>query len=139
MLATIAKGRDNNAAVARASHVSCVDAVPWITIRMCTVFGLATGLVTFVGMISINGAVVASGTVPIECKYKTIQHPDGGVVASIHIKNAELVEPRQRLVTLMQKKIARTSQSSKVAFKAEECDSRACVPNVITCRNSKCQ
>ena len=100
MLATIAKGRDKSAAVARASQVSSADAAPWITMGMCTVFGLAIGLVAFAGIVSINGAVVASGTVTVESNYKTIQHPDGGVVASIHVKNGELVEPGQKLVTL---------------------------------------
>lgn len=76
------------------------DATPWIRLGMRTVYSLIAGLIIFGGIVSINGAVVATGTVTVENNYKTIQHPDGGVVAQIHVRNGELVKVGQELVTL---------------------------------------
>ncbi|MEM9355061.1 MAG: HlyD family type I secretion periplasmic adaptor subunit [Pseudomonadota bacterium] len=76
------------------------DASPWIRLGMRTVYSLIAGLIIFGGIVSINGAVVATGTVTVENNYKTIQHPDGGIVAHIHVRNGELVKVGQELVTL---------------------------------------
>ena len=100
MLDTIAKRPEGSTAVGRPNQLSSADAAPWIVTGMRVVFGLIVGFVAFAGIVSINGAVVASGTVTVESNYKIIQHPDGGVVASIHVKNGELVEPGQQLITL---------------------------------------
>lgn len=67
---------------------------------MRTVYGLILGLLVFGGIVSINGAVVATGTVTVENNYKTIQHPDGGVVAEILVRNGEHVKVGQKLVAL---------------------------------------
>ncbi len=76
------------------------DAAPWIRLGMRTVLGLIAGLIIFGGIVSINGAVVATGTVTVENNYKTVQHPDGGLVTHIHVRNGELVKVGQELVTL---------------------------------------
>ena len=76
------------------------DAAPWIRLGMRTVLGLIASLIIFGSIVSISGAVVATGTVTIENNYKTVQHPDGGLVAHIHVRNGEVVKVGQELVTL---------------------------------------
>jgi multidrug efflux pump subunit AcrA (membrane-fusion protein) len=49
---------------------------------------------------SINGAVVAVGTLVVEGKRRTVQHLDGGRIAAIHVKDGALVEKDALLVTL---------------------------------------
>lgn len=48
----------------------------------------------------IAGAVVASGQVEVEENRQVVQHPDGGVVAEIRVKNGDLVAPGDVLVRL---------------------------------------
>lgn len=82
------------------SSDASADSALWIRLGMRTVYGLIAGLIIFGGFVSINGAVVATGTVTVENNYKTIQHPDGGIVASIHVRDGELIQVGQELVTL---------------------------------------
>ena len=49
---------------------------------------------------SIQGAVIASGTVSVLGKPKTIQHLDGGLVAEILVENGEVVDAGDVLVRL---------------------------------------
>ena len=48
----------------------------------------------------IAGAVVASGQVEVEQNRQVVQHPDGGVVADIHVKDGDLVEAGEPLLSL---------------------------------------
>lgn len=48
----------------------------------------------------IAGAVVASGQVEVEQNRQVVQHPDGGVVAEIRVKDGDLVEAGQPLLNL---------------------------------------
>jgi HlyD family secretion protein len=58
------------------------------------------GFAAWAAMTEINGAVVATGRVEVETRRQTIQHPDGGVVAEIAVRDGDLVEEGQALVTL---------------------------------------
>ena len=54
------------------------DVAPWIRTGNRVLMGLAAGLVLF-SLVSISGAVVASGVVNVENNYKNVQHLDGGI------------------------------------------------------------
>lgn len=69
-------------------------------------FGVFSFLFLFVGVgswlytASIEGAVIASGTVSVLGKPKTIQHLDGGIVAEIKVKNGDMVQEGDVLIRL---------------------------------------
>lgn len=72
----------------------------WVRFGMRTVVGLLTGLLLFLALVSISGAVVTSGSVTVEGNYKTIQHLDGGIVAKIHVKNGDRVKAGDTLLKI---------------------------------------
>lgn len=73
---------------------------PWLRFGNRTVFGLVGGLFLFSLLVSISGAVIAVGKVTVEGNYQSVQHPDGGIVTAIHVKNGDLVGEGQTLVSL---------------------------------------
>ena len=73
---------------------------PWIRHGNRTVVWMLGGLILFSWMVSISGAVVATGTVTTEGNYKTIQHLDGGIVAKILVRNGDRVKAGDALVQL---------------------------------------
>ena len=79
---------------------------PRRTIRRLNVIGLAL-VVAFVGCIGgwastseLSGAVIAIGTVIVESNVKKVQHPTGGVVKEILVKEGSQVEEGQIVVRL---------------------------------------
>lgn len=46
------------------------------------------------------GAVVAGGVIKIETKRKTVQHPEGGIISEILVKEGDAVEANQPLIYL---------------------------------------
>jgi HlyD family secretion protein len=79
---------------------------PRRTIRRLNVVGLAL-VVAFVGCIGgwaatseLAGAVIAVGTVIVESNVKKVQHPTGGVVKDILVKDGSQVEEGQIVVRL---------------------------------------
>ena len=72
----------------------------WIAIGNRTVFWLLGGLFAAAALISISGAVVATGTVTVESNYKSVQHLDGGIVAKILVRNGDRVAQGDVLVRL---------------------------------------
>ena len=73
---------------------------PWVRLGTRVCIGLVVGVLLFGAIVSINGAVVASGTVTVENNYKTVQHLDGGVVGKIHVRDGRRVDAGEILVTL---------------------------------------
>lgn len=75
-------------------------------IRRATLFGVATIAVLFgtVGLWAatapLSGAVIASGKVVVESHVRRIQHPSGGVVAEIRVKDGDRVKAGDVLVRL---------------------------------------
>jgi HlyD family secretion protein len=76
------------------------------TIRKLNVVGLAM-VVAFVGCVGgwattseLAGAVISLGTVIVESSVKKVQHPSGGVVKEILVKEGSVVEEGQVLVRL---------------------------------------
>lgn len=72
---------------------------PWIRAGNKVLLGLVLGLGLF-SLVSISGAVVATGVVNVESNYKTVQHLDGGIVAKILVKNGDLVREGDILLRL---------------------------------------
>ncbi|WP_169054404.1 HlyD family type I secretion periplasmic adaptor subunit [Nitratireductor sp. XY-223] len=64
---------------------------PWIAaglIIIVAVFGAGGAWATFA---KISGAVIASGTIGVESKVKTVQHLDGGLVSQIYVRDGDEV------------------------------------------------
>ncbi|MCC6779200.1 MAG: HlyD family type I secretion periplasmic adaptor subunit [Hyphomicrobiales bacterium] len=64
---------------------------PWVRTGNRVLIGLAIGLALF-SLVTISGAVVATGVVNVESNYKTVQHLDGGIVARILVRNGDIVK-----------------------------------------------
>ena len=68
--------------------------------------GLAIVILLFGGLIAwsitakISGAVIASGTVAVESKRKSVEHLDGGLVGAIFVQDGDRVEAGQVLLRL---------------------------------------
>ena len=71
-------------------------------IRLCylLIFGLFGGLVAWAYATEISGSVIAGGTIAVETSVKNIQHPDGGVVKKILVRNGDYVQAGDALVIL---------------------------------------
>jgi multidrug efflux pump subunit AcrA (membrane-fusion protein) len=61
---------------------------------------LILGLGGWAATASINGAVIASGTVVVEGNRRVVQHLDGGTIAKIHVKDGDAVNGGAVLITL---------------------------------------
>jgi HlyD family secretion protein len=62
-------------------------------------------LIVLVGVIGVwsvrttlSGAVIASGTIVVENNRQVVQHPEGGVVGAIEVRNGDIVEVGQTLI-----------------------------------------
>ena len=78
---------------------------PWssrkpILIGLLTLAVLVGGFGVWSVRATISGAVVASGRIEVEQNRQIVQHPDGGVVASIHVAEGDTVTAGQLLLTL---------------------------------------
>ncbi len=73
---------------------------PWLRFGNRTVMFMAGGLFLFALIVSISGAVIATGKVTVEGNYRSVQHAEGGIVKAIHVKNGDLVEKGQQLISL---------------------------------------
>ncbi|WP_050528026.1 HlyD family type I secretion periplasmic adaptor subunit [Pseudorhodobacter aquimaris] len=75
-------------------------------VRRPVMIGLTTlaVLIVFIGgwgvMTTITGAIVASGRIEVEQNRQIVQHPDGGVVASIHVTESQPVKAGDLLLRL---------------------------------------
>ena len=61
---------------------------------------LVGGFGTWAGLTQISGAVIASGRIEVEQNRQVVQHPDGGVVAEILVKEGDHVAAGQPLLRL---------------------------------------
>jgi HlyD family secretion protein len=62
--------------------------------------GLVVGLGGLAAVIPINGAVIAAGQVTVSSEVKKVQHPTGGVVAEIRVKDGDRVRQGDVLLAL---------------------------------------
>jgi multidrug efflux pump subunit AcrA (membrane-fusion protein) len=61
---------------------------------------LILGLGGWAATASINGAVLANGTVVVEGNRRVVQHLDGGTIAKLHVKEGDAVEAGALLISL---------------------------------------
>lgn len=79
---------------------------PALSIRRPALLGLAATLALVAGfglwatLTHISGAIVAQGRIEVERDRQVVQHPDGGVVAEILVKEGARVEAGQTLLRL---------------------------------------
>ncbi|MBN9672748.1 HlyD family type I secretion periplasmic adaptor subunit [Roseibium aggregatum] len=71
-------------------------------ILLCGIMSLALGIsvVGWAAATTLAGAVVAPGTFVVETYVKAVQHPTGGVVGSLFVKEGQKVEAGEILLTL---------------------------------------
>ncbi|MEM9047634.1 MAG: HlyD family type I secretion periplasmic adaptor subunit [Pseudomonadota bacterium] len=62
-----------------------------MTVGMAAVIALVGGFGIWGGTATISGAVVATGQIEVEANRQVIQHPDGGVVGEILVKDGDRV------------------------------------------------
>jgi HlyD family secretion protein len=67
---------------------------------LAVVFILVGGLGVWATTTSIVGAVIGSGVVVVETNVKKVQHPTGGIVGEIHVKNGDRVKAGDLLIRL---------------------------------------
>ncbi|MEN9060558.1 HlyD family type I secretion periplasmic adaptor subunit [Ponticoccus litoralis] len=73
---------------------------------------LVGGFGTWAATTNISGAIVASGSIEVDQNRQVVQHPDGGVVAEIRVREGDTVEVGDTLIrldpTLLQSELAIT-------------------------------
>jgi HlyD family secretion protein len=63
-----------------------------VGVGLITLFLLVGGFGAWSVMTTITGAIVASGKIEVEQNRQIVQHPDGGVIASIHVIEGQTVK-----------------------------------------------
>jgi HlyD family secretion protein len=71
-----------------------------VTIGLITLFLLVGCFGAWSVMATITGAIVASGRIEVEQNRQIVQHPDGGVVESIHVTESQTVKAGDLLLRL---------------------------------------
>ncbi len=79
---------------------------PWREMHRATIFGVAT-IAVLAGTVGLwaataplAGAVIASGRIVVESNVRRVQHPSGGVVSEIRVKDGDHVKAGDLLVRL---------------------------------------
>jgi HlyD family secretion protein len=67
---------------------------------LAVTFMMIGGIGGWAATTQISGAVIAPGTVVVETNVKKVQHPSGGVVGEIHVKNGSKVKEGELLLRL---------------------------------------
>lgn len=81
------------------------------------------GFGAFAALAPLSGAVVASGVIKVEGNRQAVQHPDGGVVRELRVREGDRVEKDQVLIqldTVAAKAKVTTFQAERDALKALE-------------------
>ncbi len=66
------------------------------------ILGLFGGMTWWGTNAKLEGAIVSQGELRVETKSKPVQHPEGGVVGAIFVKNGDIVKAQQPLLRLDQ-------------------------------------
>jgi HlyD family secretion protein len=74
-------------------------------IGLCLVAVLIGAGITWASLAKVSGAVIASGTIGVSGKPKTIQHLDGGIVERINIEQGQSVKKGDELVVVDDKTV----------------------------------
>lgn len=86
-------------------------------IGLFAVLGLSGGLVVWAAVTPISGAVVAPGMLVVLDNAKRVQHPEGGIVARLLVRNEDWVAQGQLLAVLDQTAIAASLQISEAQLR----------------------
>src|SRR6056297_3647949 len=92
-------------------HRGCAMTVPqtnddtWsakqpMIVGLVGLFLLVGGFGTWAAMTEISGAIIASGRIEVDQNRQVVQHPDGGVVDAIMVKEGDNVEAGEVLLRL---------------------------------------
>ena len=71
-----------------------------VTYGLLTLVALVAGFGTWSVMTTISGAIVTSGQIEVEQNRQVVQHPDGGVVATINVAEGDTVAAGDLILTL---------------------------------------
>lgn len=74
-------------------------------IGLCLILLLIGAGMTWAALAKVSGAVIASGTIGVSGKPKTIQHLDGGIVERINVEQGQRVKKGQELVIVDDKTV----------------------------------
>jgi HlyD family secretion protein len=72
----------------------------YIAAGLAVLFFLVGGLGVWAASTTISGAVIGHGVVVVESNVKKVQHPSGGVVGEILVKNGSKVKTGELLIRL---------------------------------------
>ncbi len=72
----------------------------YILAGLAIIIALFAGVGFWAAKTEISGAVIAQGTVVVESSVKKVQHPTGGIVGEIHVKNGDFVGAGDLLLRL---------------------------------------
>ncbi|MEO0819763.1 MAG: HlyD family type I secretion periplasmic adaptor subunit [Pseudomonadota bacterium] len=72
----------------------------YIRIGIIAVVLLGGGLGTWSALAKLAGAVIASGQLRVDSQRQVVQHPDGGVVGEINVRDGDIVEAGDVLISL---------------------------------------
>ncbi|WP_417683883.1 HlyD family type I secretion periplasmic adaptor subunit [Roseibium sp.] len=67
---------------------------------LLVILAIVAGIGGWAASTQISGAVVSSGTVVVESNTKLVQHREGGIVRDILVKNGDVVQAGDRLISL---------------------------------------
>lgn len=73
---------------------------------LVAVFGLMGGLIAWAAVTEVSGAIIAPGSLMVQSNAKRVQHPEGGIVTELLVRNEDVVEGGQLLVRLDQTALA---------------------------------
>lgn len=71
-----------------------------VTYGLLTLVALVAGFGTWSVMTTISGAIVTSGQIEVEQNRQVVQHPDGGVVATINVAEGDTVAAGDLILSL---------------------------------------
>lgn len=71
-----------------------------LALGIFALIALVLGLGGWAGFASLAGAIVAHGQIEVESQIQTVQHPDGGVVSQIMVRNGDLVKAGDILIQM---------------------------------------
>lgn len=77
-----------------------LQASPFLYLGYAALVVLVLGLGTWSAMARISGAIVASGTIAVEGNRQVVQHPTGGVIEAIFVRDGNVVEEGDILIKL---------------------------------------
>jgi HlyD family secretion protein len=75
-------------------------------VGLAAVLGLFGGLIAWAAVTEISGAIIAPGMLVVEDSAKRVQHPEGGIVSQLLVRDEDRVVQGQVLATLDQTAIA---------------------------------